>query len=36
MEQYDSRVDAYIGKSAAFAQPILKYIREIAHEASPC
>jgi len=35
MEQYDSRVDAYIGKSAAFAQPILKYIREIAHEASP-
>jgi uncharacterized protein YdeI (YjbR/CyaY-like superfamily) len=35
MEQYDNRVDAYIGKSADFAQPILNYIREIIHEASP-
>jgi uncharacterized protein YdeI (YjbR/CyaY-like superfamily) len=35
MEQYDSRVDAYIDKSAEFAQPILKYIRALVHEASP-
>lgn len=35
MEQYDSRVDAYIGKSAAFAQPILKHLRELVHQAAP-
>ena len=35
MEQYDSRVDAYIEKSADFAKPILTYIREVVHEASP-
>ncbi len=35
MEQYDSRVDAYIGKSAEFAKPVLTYIRELVHEASP-
>jgi hypothetical protein len=35
MEQYDARVDAYIGKSAAFAQPILKHVRQLIHEASP-
>ena len=35
MEQYDSRVDAYIEKSADFAKPILAYIREVVHEASP-
>lgn len=35
MEQYDSRVDAYIAKSADFAKPILKHIRQIVHEASP-
>lgn len=35
MEQYDPRVDAYIAKSADFAQPILKHIRQIVHEASP-
>ena len=35
MEQYDPRVDAYIGKSAAFAQPVLKHIRALVHEASP-
>jgi len=35
MEQYDPRVDAYIGKSAAFAQPILNHIRRVVHEVSP-
>jgi hypothetical protein len=35
MKQYDARVDAYIGKSAAFAQPVLKHIRALVHEASP-
>jgi len=28
-------VDAYIGKSAPFAQPILEYLREILHEGAP-
>ncbi|WP_228370659.1 YdeI/OmpD-associated family protein [Candidatus Korobacter versatilis] len=31
----DKRVDAYIEKSADFAQPILRYIRELVHEACP-
>ncbi|HET9424260.1 MAG TPA: YdeI/OmpD-associated family protein [Gemmatimonadaceae bacterium] len=31
----DPRVDAYIERSAAFAQPILRYIREAVHAASP-
>ncbi|MGN8070715.1 YdeI/OmpD-associated family protein [Mucilaginibacter sp. 22184] len=35
MEQYDNRVDLYIAKSADFAKPILEYIREVVHEASP-
>lgn len=35
MEQYDSRVDAYIAKSAEFAKPILEHIRDVVHEASP-
>lgn len=35
MKQYDERVDAYIAKSASFAQPILKQLREIIHQASP-
>ncbi|WP_428330394.1 YdeI/OmpD-associated family protein [Mucilaginibacter sp.] len=35
MEQYDSRVDAYIEKSAEFAKPVLQYIRQVVHEASP-
>ena len=35
MELYDSRIDVYINKSAPFAQPILEYIREVVHEASP-
>lgn len=28
----DKRIDAYIAKSAEFAQPILRYIREVVHE----
>jgi uncharacterized protein YdeI (YjbR/CyaY-like superfamily) len=35
MEQYDNRIDAYINKSADFAKPVLNYLREIVHEASP-
>jgi uncharacterized protein YdeI (YjbR/CyaY-like superfamily) len=35
MEKYDERVDAYIDKSAEFAKPILKHIRELVHKASP-
>ena len=35
MEQYDARIDAYIGKSAAFAQPVLRHLRSLVHEASP-
>jgi uncharacterized protein YdeI (YjbR/CyaY-like superfamily) len=35
MEQYDSRVDAYIAKSAPFAKPILEHLRQLVHSASP-
>ncbi|MEO7214717.1 YdeI/OmpD-associated family protein [Mucilaginibacter sp.] len=35
MEQYDTRIDAYIEKSADFAKPILKHLRELVHRASP-
>lgn len=35
MEQYDSRVDAYIAKSAPFAQPILNHLRQLVHSVSP-
>lgn len=35
MKQYDERVDAYIAKSASFAQPILEQLRAIIHQASP-
>lgn len=35
MEQYDARVDIFIERSAAFAQPILKHIRALVHQASP-
>lgn len=35
MEQYDPRFDEYIGKKAAFAQPILKHLRELMHSVSP-
>ena len=31
----DPRVDAYIAKSADFAQPILRHLRETVHEACP-
>jgi hypothetical protein len=31
----DPRIDAYIEKSAAFAQPILTYLRAVVHEACP-
>jgi uncharacterized protein YdeI (YjbR/CyaY-like superfamily) len=35
MEQYDHRIDEYIGKKAAFAQPILNHLRELMHTVSP-
>jgi uncharacterized protein YdeI (YjbR/CyaY-like superfamily) len=35
MNQYDERVDAYIAKSAPFAQEILRHIRKVVHETSP-
>ena len=35
MSERDPRVDAYIAKSADFAQPILRYLREAIHEACP-
>ncbi len=35
MKQFDERVDAYIEKSAPFAQEILKHIRSLIHQASP-
>lgn len=31
----DARIDTYIEKSAPFAQPILRHIREVVHEACP-
>ena len=35
MEQYDHRIDAYISKKPAFAQPILTHLRELMHSVSP-
>lgn len=35
MAKKDKRIDDYIGKSAPFAQPILKHIRKLVHEACP-
>lgn len=35
MGKKDPRVDAYIEKSAAFAQPILRHLRAVVHEAVP-
>jgi len=35
MGSRDARVDAYIAKSAAFAQPILTHLRDIVHAACP-
>ena len=31
----NAKVDAYIAKSGDFAQPILRHLREIVHEACP-
>lgn len=35
MPSKDKRIDAYIAKSAEFAQPILTYLREVVHEGCP-
>jgi uncharacterized protein YdeI (YjbR/CyaY-like superfamily) len=35
MVKKDPRVDAYIAKSADFAQPILRHLREIVHKGCP-
>jgi uncharacterized protein YdeI (YjbR/CyaY-like superfamily) len=35
MATTDPRIDAYIEKAAPFAQPILRHLREVVHEASP-
>jgi hypothetical protein len=35
MASADPRVDAYIAKAPAFAQPILKHLRKLVHEACP-
>jgi uncharacterized protein YdeI (YjbR/CyaY-like superfamily) len=35
MARKDPRIDAYIAKSAAFAQPILKYLRKVVHAGCP-
>ncbi len=35
MPKCDARVDAYIGRSAEFAQPILRFLRETVHAACP-
>lgn len=35
MAKTDARVTAYIRKQQPFAQPILKYLRDVVHEACP-
>ena len=35
MEHTDKRIDAYIGKSAPFARPILQHLRALIHKAVP-
>ncbi len=35
MASHDARIDAYIARSAPFAQPILEYLRAVIHEACP-
>ncbi|MBL7847415.1 MAG: YdeI/OmpD-associated family protein [Cyclobacteriaceae bacterium] len=35
MKTKDKRVDAYIAKSADFAQPILNHLRDLVHQACP-
>jgi uncharacterized protein YdeI (YjbR/CyaY-like superfamily) len=34
-DNFDPRVDAYINKSAAFAQPVLTHLRELVHKTVP-
>ena len=35
MAKKDPRLDAYIARSAAFARPILRHLRQVVHEACP-
>ena len=35
MGRKDPRIDAYIAKSADFAKPILKHLRELVHQGCP-
>lgn len=35
MPMTDPRIDAYIAKSPAFAQPILRHLRRVVHDACP-
>lgn len=35
MAKFDDRIDDYIAKSGEFAKPVLNYLRELVHEASP-
>lgn len=35
MATRDKRIDAYIAKSADFAQPILSYLRDVIHAGCP-
>lgn len=35
MTPFDPRIDAYIQEAAAFAQPILRHLRAVVHEACP-
>jgi len=35
MAKHDPRIDAYIAKSADFAQPILRHLRDVVHTACP-
>jgi uncharacterized protein YdeI (YjbR/CyaY-like superfamily) len=35
MAKTDPRIDAYIAKSPAFAQPILRHLRELVHQGCP-
>lgn len=35
MPAIDNRIDAYISKSAVFAQPVLQHLRELIHKACP-
>lgn len=35
MENLDPKIDAYIAKSPAYAQPIIKHLRQLIHQAVP-